>query len=60
MMYALSTNQEYFADKLSIAIMLAPVITMNYCESTVLDIILANHDRLVSVTSMIGIYELFS
>jgi hypothetical protein len=60
MYYALATNEDFFADKISVFIALGPVMKLSHCKSTLLSLIANNDGLLIGTCNTLGIYEFFS
>jgi len=54
----LATNQDYFADKLSIAVMMGPVTNIAHNSSKVFHFAGLFYDQLDDAVSLFGIHEL--
>jgi len=59
MYYALATNEEFFADKISVFIALGPVMKLTHCKSNLLQFVAKNDALLVDTCKVLGIYEFF-
>jgi hypothetical protein len=59
MFYALSTNESYFADKVSVFIALGPVMRLTYCKSDLIQFFAGNDALLIDTCDLFGIYEFF-
>ncbi|CDW73802.1 ab-hydrolase associated lipase region family protein [Stylonychia lemnae] len=59
MFYGLATNQDYFADRVSIFIALAPVTTISGKESIFLEMFRSNVESLMKISKVLKIYDIF-
>lgn len=59
MYYALATNEQFFADKVSVFIALGPVMKLTHCKSSLLQLIATHDTLLIGTCKTLGIYEFF-
>ena len=59
MYYGLATNEDFFADKISVFIALGPVMKLTNCKSNLLNIVSKNDAIILGACNTFGIYEFF-
>ena len=59
MYWALSHNEAYFADKISIFIALGPVMRLSHSKSSLINIFAETRFLIVDTCAVLGIYEFF-
>lgn len=59
MFYALATNEDFFANKVSVFVALGPVLTLTHCKSTLLWLVANNYNLFADTCQILGIYEFF-
>lgn len=59
MFYALATNQDYFAERVSVFIALAPVTAIHNEESIILEMFRENIENIMKMSKILRIYDLF-
>jgi hypothetical protein len=59
MFYGLATNENFFADKVSVFVALGPVMELTNCKSSLLWFVANNDALIIDTCSLVGIYEFF-
>ena len=59
MYWALSHNEQFFADRVSVFIALGPVMRLSHSKSSLINIFAHTRSLIVDTCSVLGIYEFF-
>ncbi len=59
MFYALSHNEQFFADRVSVFVALGPVMQLTHCKSSLINFFATFRSLIVNTAGALGFYEFF-